>query len=131
MGTKRDPSQFDCYQNADPDEPLFVLLARDPLAPILVRLWADLRQQAAGNPSKVNEARYCAAAMEQWRILHRRTAIKETFDNEHDADIRGQELAEQRITLVVHRYPSDDGKIILEYVPKQPAPGADKGSGRP
>lgn len=63
MGTKNNPSTFDCYANAEPDEPMFVLLARDPHAPILVELWAALREQHAGNPSKVLEARTCAEAM--------------------------------------------------------------------
>lgn len=67
MGTKNNPSPFDCYASADPDEPMFVLLARDPMAPILVRLWADLRSHLAGNRSKVNAARMCAAAMEDWK----------------------------------------------------------------
>jgi hypothetical protein len=67
MGTKLKPGTFDCYANAKPDEPMFILLARDPLAPILVKLWADLREHAAGNPSKVAEARMCALAMKQWR----------------------------------------------------------------
>ena len=67
MGSKLNPGKFDCYENAKPDEPMFVLLARDPMAPILVRLWADLREHSAGNPSKVFEARDCANAMEQWR----------------------------------------------------------------
>lgn len=67
MGTKLKPGKFDCYENAAPDEPMFVLLARDPMAPVLVRLWADLREHAVGNPSKVNEARDCAIDMEVWR----------------------------------------------------------------
>lgn len=67
MGTKNNPGQFDCYANAGPDEPMFILLARDPLAPILVRLWADLRAHLAGNPSKVLEARACADTMEDYR----------------------------------------------------------------
>lgn len=67
MGTKNNPGAYDCYENADPDEPMFVLLARDPLAPILVKLWANLREHAAGNPSKVAEARKCAVDMIHWR----------------------------------------------------------------
>lgn len=43
MGTKNNPGKFDCYANAKPDEPLFVLLARDPLAPFLVSMWAAIR----------------------------------------------------------------------------------------
>lgn len=67
MGTKLNPGKFDCYENAEPDEPMFILLARDPLAPILVDLWAELRSHAAGNPSKVGEAHDCAEAMRLWR----------------------------------------------------------------
>ena len=67
MGTKNNPGEYDCYANADPDEPMFVLLARDPLAPILVELWASLREHAAGTPSKVKEARACALDMRKWR----------------------------------------------------------------
>lgn len=67
MGTKNNPGQHDCYDKADPDEPMFVLLARDPLAPILVELWASMREHLAGNPAKVKEARGCAAAMRSYR----------------------------------------------------------------
>lgn len=67
MGTKNNPGEYDCYHNAEPDEPMFVLLARDPLAPILVELWASLRAHAAGNPSKVEEARQCAQDMRNWK----------------------------------------------------------------
>jgi hypothetical protein len=67
MGTKRNPGKFDCYDAAGEDEPMFVLLARDPLAPILVEAWASLREHAAGNPLKVAEARDCAKAMRTWK----------------------------------------------------------------
>jgi hypothetical protein len=67
MGTKLNPGKFDCYESAAPDEPMFVLLARDPLAPMLVELWASLRSHLASNPSKVAEARSCAEAMRQWQ----------------------------------------------------------------
>jgi hypothetical protein len=36
--------ELDCYLKAEPDEPKFTLLARDPLAPFLVALWAALRK---------------------------------------------------------------------------------------
>ena len=82
MGTKNNPGDFDCYDNAAPDEPMFILLARDTRAPDLVRLWAAI---SAGDiisadaayknltlvgkrslPEKVTEARDCANAMEEW-----------------------------------------------------------------
>jgi hypothetical protein len=42
MGTKNNPGEFDCYSKALPDEPMFVLLARDPRSVQLVRMWADM-----------------------------------------------------------------------------------------
>lgn len=77
MGTKNNPGEYDCYESADPDEPMFVLLARDELAPDLVRHWAAvyLMKHAKGItfaelPPRVikkhKEAHDCADAMEAW-----------------------------------------------------------------
>jgi hypothetical protein len=71
MGTKNDPSKYDCHEKAEPDEPMFTLLARDEKAPHLVRLWAELREGMEGLSEKVLEARACADAMEAWRAEHR------------------------------------------------------------
>ncbi len=74
MGTKNNPGNFDCYDNALPDEPIFILLARDLTAPELTRAWANERQRdvmAGRRPVEdmlmVGEARDCADAMEAWR----------------------------------------------------------------
>lgn len=67
MGTKNDPGAFDCYESAEPDEPMFVLLARDKHAAILVREWAHLRAIDGEDADKIAEARACADAMEEWR----------------------------------------------------------------
>ena len=67
MATKNNPGAYDCYANAAPDEPLFVLLGRDRHAPMLVRLWARMREEEGEAPEKVAEARSCAAAMEAYR----------------------------------------------------------------
>lgn len=75
MGTKNNPGAFDCYANADPNEPMFVLLGRDKHAPALVREWADLREREGEDSRKVAEARQCADAMANYRsdlILKRR-----------------------------------------------------------
>lgn len=66
MGTKNNPEDFDCYANAEPDEPMFILLGRDPMAPYLVELWAQFREDQNEHPAKVYEARRCAAAMRDW-----------------------------------------------------------------
>ncbi|MDB4942987.1 MAG: hypothetical protein JWP97_2521 [Labilithrix sp.] len=66
MGTKNRPGTYDCYANAHPDEPMFVLLGRDPMAADLVDEWARLRELRDGPSAKVQEARTCARAMRAW-----------------------------------------------------------------
>jgi hypothetical protein len=65
MGTKNKPGVFDCYANAGPDEPMFVLLGRDRFAPSLVRLWAIMRSDAGEDFRKIEEALQCADAMDE------------------------------------------------------------------
>jgi len=78
MGTKANPGAFDCYANAHPDEPMFVLLGRDRLAPTLVRIWADIREAAGKTDhTKIAEARACAYQMEMWqKYLDRLTMLR-------------------------------------------------------
>jgi hypothetical protein len=66
MGTKNAPGDFDCYANAEPDEPMFILLGRDPMAPYIVELWAQYRETNGEDPAKVQEARNCANQMRAW-----------------------------------------------------------------
>lgn len=75
MGTKNNPGQFDCYANAAPDEPMFILLGRDPHAATIVRKWANDRMvmihaglKPASDIHMVLEARECADAMEEYCI---------------------------------------------------------------
>lgn len=74
MATKANPGKFDCYANAQPDEPMFVLLARDESAPILVEEWAKARLRQITSGARVPaEAEQCleafevAAAMRVWK----------------------------------------------------------------
>lgn len=78
MGTKNNPAAFDCYGNAEPDEPMFILLARDLSAPDIVAEWAARREDAIQLGEKpetdramVDEARECANAMRAWRQANR------------------------------------------------------------
>lgn len=79
MGTKNNPGQFDCYAKADADEPMFILLGRDPVAGAAVRFWADTREALDPSDPKVAEARQCADQMDEWaRILEREpVSVKE------------------------------------------------------
>jgi len=78
MGTKNNPGKFDCYHAAAPDEPMFILLARDAHAPLIVEAWANNREDAINrgfhpesDRAKVVEARQCADAMRAWRKANR------------------------------------------------------------
>lgn len=78
MGTKNKPGDFDCYGNAEPDEPMFILLARDPAAPELVEAWANRRLvmindglKPESDKAMITEARQCAEAMRAWRRENR------------------------------------------------------------
>jgi hypothetical protein len=92
MGTKNHPGKFDFYANADPDEPMFVLLGRDPHAPDAVRNWADDREasiRAGIKPTEdmrmVWEARECAAAMEKYAIERRQRSIRSLGGGDSEA----------------------------------------------
>jgi hypothetical protein len=75
VGTKNNPDEYDCYAGALPDEPMFVLLGRDPNAPWLIREWANERQIAvnlgtrpATDAAMAKQARRCADEMERWGV---------------------------------------------------------------
>ncbi len=96
MGTKNNPGKFDCHANAEPDEPMFILLARDPLAPFLTSLWAKVRlgdyeaaeavfnrmirdhlmkYGAEPDVDKAGEAMECASTMFDWYDANRSGTI--------------------------------------------------------
>jgi hypothetical protein len=75
MGTKLKPSAYDGYAKAESDEPMFILLARDPLAPILLNLWADLRLHVGDMDDKIKEARTVAEEMRAYRAEKLRAHI--------------------------------------------------------
>lgn len=87
MATKNNPGPFDCLTKAEPDEPMFILLARDELAPSIVRIWTLIRDDAPLSEiqghvqiarelasvksrmshAKFDEAMNCALSMEEWK----------------------------------------------------------------
>ncbi len=86
MGTKQNPGKYDCLEKAGEDEPVFVLVARDPSASFLVACWAAVRsgdgmaaiaavQRAIAatekarkgvDAEKVTEAYQCSEQMAKW-----------------------------------------------------------------
>lgn len=74
MGTKTDKGNYDCYESALPDEPMFILVGRDPDFYRLVSMWAERRMIDIKNGDrpredvhKVTEARQCAIDGAGWR----------------------------------------------------------------
>lgn len=85
MGTKNNPGRFDCYANAEPDEPMFVLLGRDPSAWFLVGLWAALRNDMEdGDSEQAAEARECMRVMREFAASRGKdvTEVLQTFARE-------------------------------------------------
>lgn len=71
MSTKNNPGPFDCYANAEPDEPMFVLLGRDKHAPLLVHLWALMRHADGEDAEKIAEAIRVGNDMVGYRLLRK------------------------------------------------------------
>lgn len=77
MGTLKEELEHGCLSKALPDEPMFVLLARDAQAPRRVRDWAaqrtsdiSLGKKPESDQALVQEAYQCAERMEAWREEH-------------------------------------------------------------
>ncbi len=79
MGSKNNPGKFDCYSKAEPDEPMFVLLGRDPAAGVVVRMWEQVRRWLGETePEVLAEALQCAEAMGAWAERLGRSPVAET-----------------------------------------------------
>jgi len=131
MGTKNNPGKFDCYEKAELDEPMFILLARDKYAPTLVWLWAALRSlEDQENKEKVDEARECVASMMMYQHSIGKCPIgigqaalvgvmelvraanfnveKLTEEVKNDADNRMTSVAEMRVFMSALKAPMQD-----------------------
>lgn len=57
-----------CLNKARAEEPLFVLRGKDPLAPEVVRTWANIAETyGCHEPDKIAEARALADQMDEYR----------------------------------------------------------------
>ncbi len=59
-----------CFARSAPDEPLFILCARDVLASDAIREWVRLAKAIDVSDAKVTEAEDLANAMDVWRTRH-------------------------------------------------------------
>lgn len=72
MPTKQNPGLFDCYKAALPDEPIFVILGRDPAGPATLDFWASQRIKLGKTVGDDDKNRIKAAIdeakeMQDWR----------------------------------------------------------------
>lgn len=122
MGTKQKPSRFDCYANAMPDEPIFVLLGRDVEAPSVIEYWADRRWRRlkrtninANDQAMIDEANEIAQAMRDWRASHSpeawRTYVPETSLNTFSADSMAFAILKD---ILVHVF-ENDGNVSEHF----------------
>jgi hypothetical protein len=91
LGSKANPSKYDCLPDLAEDEPYFVIRAKDPLSNALVELHAyigagqagaahnklaeimEMTREKAPRPSdspKYRETFAISSAMERWRAAH-------------------------------------------------------------
>lgn len=82
MSTKANPSPNDCYLKAEPEEPLFTLLGRDPTAPFVVIFWAKMRTLAGlSTPEHVAEAMATSEELRDWAMkLGKSDKLAAAFD---------------------------------------------------
>jgi len=85
MGTKNNPGKYDYYTKAEPDEPMFILLARDAVAPKVVNFWCEemIRlSPPSHSDAKIIEAHGCAETMRNWRARREERLMRQRFISE-------------------------------------------------
>lgn len=101
--TKNNPGPYDCHANAEPDEPMFTLLARDVTAQYFVAAWVSVRcgdvplacklmddaakeLRKVGKPikewtdPKMIEAAQCSQDMRMWLLGKQLDAIEKRLE---------------------------------------------------
>jgi hypothetical protein len=74
MGTKNNPGNFDCYLNAASDEPMFIVLGRDPIGAGLVRAVGRCAPHAGEARRRRQDHRGAAMRERDGRLVQERRA---------------------------------------------------------
>ena len=59
-----------CLGRCADDEPVFVIVGRDRLAPIVVNHWINLAEAVGSTKAKIGGARRDMAAIREWQDAH-------------------------------------------------------------
>lgn len=138
MGTKNNPGAYDCYKYAYPDEPMFILLARDFTAPAVIKYWCEVRlkrlkliqhaltpEQIEEEENKIEDAVACIGSMNAWFGRNR-------LSNLVLPEI-GSEWKFGISNIVVTKIIPDPEEctyyIFFEYISKKPTVKSDRTSG--
>jgi hypothetical protein len=70
MANKNHPGKFRCYEAAMPDEPMFVILGRDPAGPATLAFWARQREIMGKDQEGDDLERIVAARSESEDMFH-------------------------------------------------------------
>lgn len=126
MGSKLNPGKYDCYANALPDEPMFILLGRDPDAPRLIDEWALGRAHRISTGDRpyedtamVDEAYACAEAMREWRKAN---DGKWREPREIDLDTLDKVAVEIAAGRHFNKTPHETARAIMAVLCKDPRP---------
>lgn len=125
METKANPNPNGCLAKALPDEPFFVLLARDETAPETIRKWADLRAQLGIEGDRRQDAEQLAEALQTAEIMASWRAANEgrwrgespdwvVWSNEHAAFWRPSRAGYTTFVSEAGRYTRHEAKAICE-----------------
>lgn len=78
-----------CFIKAMDDEPAFVLLARDPMMPVLMRLWASQRRIAIAEGARPASdlSQVEAVEREAEEAVHWRFHADESWRKQHQLDL--------------------------------------------
>lgn len=88
MGTKIHPGNFDCYHNALPEEPMFILLGRDPTAGRRVREWALARVACGKNKPMDDQIKDALQTAEDMDAYYTKRQAELPWFKQREAEVR-------------------------------------------
>lgn len=95
-----------CFNKAKDDEPIFVLLARDPIAAEMVLAWSEMARGFHSDEKIVSAAKW-SKTMNDWRIQQRSVVRRERMEILRQALFTKHPLQE-----IV----TDDLKLLVSYL---------------
>lgn len=134
MGTKNNPGNYDCYAKLDPDEPYFVLRAKDPSATYLVRIWEKLRSGDLGGAMyTLAMAMKCVYVRERvstegYAKLDEANRVSREMEDWYQNKVRSDDNVNVAIGITPSRLGDDAAKWAEAFCRTFPDCGVDKGT---